>query len=463
MHPTACGAREVAVALARGSFEFQGQKCSAASRAYVPKSMWPAVSKELTEIVGEMTMGDVADFTNFLGAVIDARSFNKLKEVIDRANAEANVDVIIGGTCDDSEGYFVSPTVAVVQDPKHDLMRTEFFGPLLTIYVYDDDRVEETLELCATTSPYALTGAIFADDRYAVRQAVDALRYAAGNFYINDKPTGAVVGQQPFGGSRASGTNDKAGSILNLLRWVSPPHDQGDLRAAHGLDLPVPRELTPGHSAAFAARSTRANPMSAPAPFEERARAPLGPLASSAGGRAWIRGAPTPREESRPTTSAGLPAGRARWQDSLAGLAGWACWLRLACSEPLASEQAGLVSLQSWPAGAAPLTGLVGMTLSSPFDSAPCSPRSPFTDFTVHWVHRHWVHRHWVHRHGVHRLPDPPSIGSPSRGWRPHPGRRAMTSTIIGENSSASGFRASAAHSSSKLSTSSSLMSPASA
>ncbi|MDG1491295.1 MAG: L-glutamate gamma-semialdehyde dehydrogenase, partial [Planctomycetota bacterium] len=222
VHPTACGAREVAVALARGSFEFQGQKCSAASRAYVPKSMWPAVSKELTEIVSEMTMGDVADFSNFLGAVIDARSFNKLKEVIDRANAEANVDVIIGGTCDDSEGYFVSPTVAVVQDPKHDLMRTEFFGPLLTIYVYDDARVEETLELCATTSPYALTGAIFADDRYAVRQAVDALRYAAGNFYINDKPTGAVVGQQPFGGSRASGTNDKAGSILNLLRWVSP-------------------------------------------------------------------------------------------------------------------------------------------------------------------------------------------------------------------------------------------------
>jgi 1-pyrroline-5-carboxylate dehydrogenase len=222
VHPSACGAREVAVALARGAFEYQGQKCSAASRAYVPKSLWPAVSEELAAIVGEMTMGDVADFSNFLGAVIDARSFGKLKEVIDRANAEANVDVMIGGTCDDSEGYFVSPTVAVVQDPKHDLMRTEFFGPLLAIYVYDDARVEETLELCATTSPYALTGAIFADDRYAVRQAVDALRFAAGNFYINDKPTGAVVGQQPFGGSRASGTNDKAGSILNLLRWVSP-------------------------------------------------------------------------------------------------------------------------------------------------------------------------------------------------------------------------------------------------
>ena len=222
VHPTACGAREVAVALARGAFEYQGQKCSAASRAYVPKSLWPAVAEELTAIVGEMKMGDVADFSNFLGAVIDARSFGKLEEVIDRANAEANVDVIVGGSCDDSEGYFVQPTVAVVQDPKHDLMRTEFFGPLLAVYVYDDARVEETLELCATTSPYALTGAIFADDRYAVRQAVDALRFAAGNFYINDKPTGAVVGQQPFGGSRASGTNDKAGSILNLLRWVSP-------------------------------------------------------------------------------------------------------------------------------------------------------------------------------------------------------------------------------------------------
>ncbi|MEM1449287.1 MAG: L-glutamate gamma-semialdehyde dehydrogenase [Planctomycetota bacterium] len=222
VHPTACGAREVAVALARGAFEYQGQKCSAASRAYVPKSMWASVHDELGAIVGEMKMGDVADYSNFLGAVIDSRSFAKLKEAIDRASGEANVDVVIGGSCDDSEGWFVQPTVAVVQDPKHDLMRTEYFGPLLSIYVYDDDRVDETLELCATTSPYALTGAIFADDRFAVRHAIDALRFAAGNFYVNDKPTGAVVGQQPFGGSRASGTNDKAGSILNLLRWVSP-------------------------------------------------------------------------------------------------------------------------------------------------------------------------------------------------------------------------------------------------
>ncbi len=222
VHPSACGAREVAVALARGAFEFQGQKCSAASRAYVPKSMWPDVQEELGQILSEMKMGDVADFSNFISAVIDQNSFNKLKEAIDRAKAESNVDVIFGGECDDSEGFFIQPTVAVVQDPKHDLMRSEYFGPLLGVYIYDDERVEETLELCATTSPYALTGAIFADDRYAVRQATDALRYAAGNFYVNDKPTGAVVGQQPFGGSRASGTNDKAGSILNLLRWVSP-------------------------------------------------------------------------------------------------------------------------------------------------------------------------------------------------------------------------------------------------
>lgn len=222
VHPSACGAREVAVALARGAFEYQGQKCSAASRAYVPRSMWPDVLDELQAILSEMKMGDVADFSNFLGAVIDARSYGKISEAVQRAASEPNVEIVAGGRCDDSEGYFIEPTVAVVQDPKHDLMRTEYFGPLLGVYVYEDARVDETLELCATTSPYALTGAIFADDRQAVRQAIDALRFAAGNFYVNDKPTGAVVGQQPFGGSRASGTNDKAGSILNLLRWVSP-------------------------------------------------------------------------------------------------------------------------------------------------------------------------------------------------------------------------------------------------
>ena len=211
----------MAVALARGAFEYQGQKCSAASRAYVPRSMWPDVLDELQAILSEMKMGDVADFSNFLGAVIDARSYGKISEAVQRAASEPNVEIVAGGRCDDSEGYFIEPTVAVVQDPKHDLMRTEYFGPLLGVYVYEDARVDETLELCATTSPYALTGAIFADDRQAVRQAID-FRFAAGNFYVNDKPTGAVVGQQPFGGSRASGTNDKAGSILNLLRWVSP-------------------------------------------------------------------------------------------------------------------------------------------------------------------------------------------------------------------------------------------------
>jgi len=222
VHPSACGAREVAVALCRGAFEFQGQKCSAASRSYVPKSMWPAVRSEMEAILGEMKMGDPTEPGNFLGAVIDARSYGKLKGAVDRAKEDPTAEVVLGGACDDSEGYFVQPTVVEVQDPKHDLMRTEYFGPVLAVYVYDDARVQETLELCATTSPYALTGAIFADDRKAVREGLDALRFAAGNFYINDKPTGAVVAQQPFGGARASGTNDKAGSILNLLRWVSP-------------------------------------------------------------------------------------------------------------------------------------------------------------------------------------------------------------------------------------------------
>ncbi len=219
---TSADPRAVAVALARGAFEYQGQKCSAASRAYVPRSRWKAIREELVAITREMQMGDVRDFKNFLGAVIDRRSFSKLKAAQKLANDDKQVEVIVGGGADDTVGYFVEPTVAVVQDPKHELMRTEYFGPLLSVYVYEDSRFEETLGLCATTSPYALTGAIFADDRAAVRRATDALRFAAGNFYVNDKPTGAVVGQQPFGGSRASGTNDKAGSLLNLLRWVSP-------------------------------------------------------------------------------------------------------------------------------------------------------------------------------------------------------------------------------------------------
>ncbi len=212
----------LAVALLRGAFEFQGQKCSAASRAYIPRSLWDDVRTRLAGMVAELGVGDVCDFSNFMGALIDSSAFNKLKSAIDGAQADSAADVVIGGQYDDSVGYFVHPTVVQVQDPKHDLMRTEFFGPLLTVYVYEDERYEETLELCNSTSEYALTGAIFGTDRAAIRVGVDKLRFAAGNFYINDKPTGAVVGQQPFGGSRASGTNDKAGSLLNLTRWVSP-------------------------------------------------------------------------------------------------------------------------------------------------------------------------------------------------------------------------------------------------
>jgi 1-pyrroline-5-carboxylate dehydrogenase len=209
-------------ALVRGAFEYQGQKCSAASRAYVPKSLWKRVRDGLGGMLSEVRMGDVRDFRNFVGAVIDGRSFEKLSNAIEAARTTTDAEVLFGGECDDSVGWFVQPTVIEARNPRYDTMCTELFGPVLTIHVYDDARFAETLELCATTSEYALTGAIFANDRAAVRRATEALRFAAGNFYVNDKPTGAVVGQQPFGGSRASGTNDKAGSILNLLRWVSP-------------------------------------------------------------------------------------------------------------------------------------------------------------------------------------------------------------------------------------------------
>jgi len=212
----------LAVALARGAFEYQGQKCSAASRAYVPKSLWPAVRDAMGGMLAEMKMGDPRDFSNFMAAVIDQSSFGKLKSVIERARGESGTEVVFGGECDDATGWFVSATVLQVSDPRHDAMRTEYFGPILAVYVYDDAKYVETLELCERTSDYALTGAIFGTDRAAIRQGMEALRFAAGNFYVNDKPTGAVVGQQPFGGSRASGTNDKAGSLLNLLRWVSP-------------------------------------------------------------------------------------------------------------------------------------------------------------------------------------------------------------------------------------------------
>lgn len=208
-------------AMIRGAFEFQGQKCSAASRAYVPRSVWDRMKDGLLEETKSIAMGDTADFRNFMGAVIDERSFKKLAGYLDRARDAEGVEIIAGGGCDDAKGWFVEPTLIVADDPHYETMREELFGPVLTIHVYDDDQWEEVLELCDSTSPYALTGAIFSDDREAARHAMDALRHAAGNFYINDKPTGAVVGQQPFGGSRASGTNDKAGSPMNLLRWVS--------------------------------------------------------------------------------------------------------------------------------------------------------------------------------------------------------------------------------------------------
>ncbi len=220
-HPSA-EPKSLVTALVRGAFEYQGQKCSAASRAYVPKSLWNEIKDDLISEIESITMGDPADFTNFFAAVIHRDSFDKCKGYIERANADADAEVVAGGQCDDSKGYFVRPTLIKTTNPKYPSMSEEIFGPILTLYVYEDDDFEDVLGLCDGTSEYALTGAIMARDRSAVELALDKLRYAAGNFYINDKPTGAVVGQQPFGGARASGTNDKAGSALNLLRWVSP-------------------------------------------------------------------------------------------------------------------------------------------------------------------------------------------------------------------------------------------------
>ena len=212
----------VNTALVRGAFEYQGQKCSAVSRAYLPKSKWPVMQAKLVDSIAALKMGPVEDFSNFLNAVIDEASFDKLKSYIDAAKNDENAEVIIGGNCDKSVGYFIEPTVILAKKPDYVTMKEELFGPILTIYVYDDDRFEETLEILDKTSIYGLTGAVFAVDRYAIELATKKLVNAAGNFYINDKPTGAVVGQQPFGGSRGSGTNDKAGSIVNLYRWVSP-------------------------------------------------------------------------------------------------------------------------------------------------------------------------------------------------------------------------------------------------
>ncbi|MDE3032544.1 MAG: aldehyde dehydrogenase family protein, partial [Acidobacteriota bacterium] len=209
------------VAIVRGAFEYQGQKCSAASRAYVPSNLWPKVKEMLVPMVEGLKMGDIQDFSNFMGAVIDANSFRDQKNAIDEAKASNDASILVGGQYDDSKGYFVRPTVIQAKTPGYRTMCDELFGPVMTLHVYDETKWEETLDLVDTTSPYALTGAVFAQDRYAVQQAIAHLRNCAGNFYVNDKPTGAVVGQQPFGGARASGTNDKAGSMLNLLRWIS--------------------------------------------------------------------------------------------------------------------------------------------------------------------------------------------------------------------------------------------------
>jgi len=214
-------AKEVATGLVRGAFEFQGQKCSAASRAYIPSNLWEDVKKFMVADLASIKMGTPEDFGNFVNAVIDERSFNKITGYIDQAKSDSDVTLIAGGNYDGSKGWFVEPTVFEAKDPKYRTMCEEIFGPVLTIHVYDEDKFEETLELVDSTSPYALTGAIFSKDRYAVDLATKKLRNAAGNFYINDKPTGAVVGQQPFGGARGSGTNDKAGAMMNLLRWVS--------------------------------------------------------------------------------------------------------------------------------------------------------------------------------------------------------------------------------------------------
>jgi len=219
---SSCDIEALVTALVRGAFEYQGQKCSAASRAYIPDSIWDQVKDRLLGTIGEIKMGDVCDFRNYMGAVIDKKAFDTIREYIEFAKTSPVMDIITGGGCDDSTGYFIEPTVVVSREPKSRLMVEEIFGPVLTIYVYPEGEYEQTLEVCDQTSPYALTGAIFALDRGAIVKAMNELRHAAGNFYVNDKPTGAVVAQQPFGGTRASGTNDKAGSWLNLERWVSP-------------------------------------------------------------------------------------------------------------------------------------------------------------------------------------------------------------------------------------------------
>jgi 1-pyrroline-5-carboxylate dehydrogenase len=221
VHPSANPAATI-TAMIRGAFEYQGQKCSAASRAYVPRSLWNVIREELVETTESLTMGNISDLTNFMGAVIDPRAFARLSGAIDRAKADDTVTIIAGGTYDDTDGYFVRPTIAASTDPDNEIFTTEYFGPLLGVHVYEDSDYPTALRQMERAAPYGLTGSIMATDRQAIAEASSILRFAAGNFYVNDKPTGAVVGQQPFGGGRASGTNDKAGSAANLARWASP-------------------------------------------------------------------------------------------------------------------------------------------------------------------------------------------------------------------------------------------------
>jgi len=232
----------LATAIVRGGYEYQGQKCSAASRIYVPQSLWPTVREHTLGMIEKIRVGDVSDFRNYMGAVIDRKAFDKITGYIKHAQNADNVEVIAGGTYDDSVGYFIQPTLVQVQDSAYQLMCEEVFGPVVSLYAYPDAEWEQTLKVVDQTSPYALTGAVFANDRAALLQADRALRNAAGNFYINDKPTGAVVGQQPFGGARGSGTNDKAGSILNLVRWISPRTIKETFAAPHAFEYPFMSE-----------------------------------------------------------------------------------------------------------------------------------------------------------------------------------------------------------------------------
>jgi 1-pyrroline-5-carboxylate dehydrogenase len=241
VHPSA-DLEPLVTALVRGAFEFQGQKCSAASRAYVPESMWPALKKRLVEEISTTKMGDIEDFTNFMGAVIDAQAFRSIKGYIDYAKESPEAEIICGGNADDSVGFFIEPTVIVTTNPRFKTMEEEIFGPVLTIYIYKDEEIEEALDLCDSTSIYGLTGAVFAQDREAIVKIEKRLTHAAGNFYINDKPTGAVIAQQPFGGARASGTNDKAGSKINMMRWVSPRAIKEHLNPPVGYRYPFMEE-----------------------------------------------------------------------------------------------------------------------------------------------------------------------------------------------------------------------------